>query len=99
MEKYNNNNNINNNLSIPWTQCYKNIFSVELRYAQIWAFWLVNWSHVTSISQSKCLNSSVAMKRLFFYKMGSWTWINLKIKLAKAVIELHQLVGGNTGPF
>ena len=34
-----------------WTHSYKNIFSMELRYAQIWTFWLVNRSHVMSINQ------------------------------------------------
>ena len=37
----------------PWTQSYKNIFSVDLCYTEFWAFLLANKYHVTIFSQLK----------------------------------------------
>ena len=36
---------------ISWAQSYKNIYSVDLRYAGIPALWLAENGHVTYISQ------------------------------------------------
>ena len=39
------------NLDIPKTNSFKNISTVDLRYAVILAIWLVDNGHVTFISQ------------------------------------------------
>ena len=39
------------NLEIPRTESYKNISTVDLRFAVILAIWLVDNGHVTFISQ------------------------------------------------
>ena len=43
-----------------WPRSYKNIFSIELRYTGIKAFWLADGCRLTSIDQSEGPNLSVA---------------------------------------
>ena len=53
------------------TRSYKNIFSVDIRYAGILALWLAENGHVTFISQKVKFQHSINLRWKFLYRIGS----------------------------